>query len=202
MQKAWVQTKGISIVSSKCIDYRTAGCVGEAPRPTLTAYQSIQGWCDDIEAEALQELARDKLVLEIGSWNGRSAIAMAATAERVIAIDHFYGDDFAGPGNPGTRCWQHIVSTESRERVSLVCADWRSFIGLLDIGRFGMVYYDADHTYEATREFIDRIAKRISVPVAIHDYDNNPNHAGVKKAVDESLVVNRVVGRLVITGET
>jgi predicted O-methyltransferase YrrM len=188
-----------------CIEYRLAYETGKIdrknrPRPSLDAWRSVQGWCSEHEAGALQQIAAGKTVLEVGVWNGRSTIALAATAEHVFAIDHFYGDEYAGRGNPGARTWEAIVNAEARERITLMTGDWQDIFAYLDIGKFDVIYYDADHTYEATRNFLD-VASVTNAIIAIHDYDNNPNHAGAKRAVNELFKVVRVVDRLAICNE-
>lgn len=51
----------------------------------------VPGWLTTAEGHALEELARDKVVLEIGSYCGKSTILMARTAKHVYAIDTFDG---------------------------------------------------------------------------------------------------------------
>jgi hypothetical protein len=49
------------------------------------------GFLSEAEAEALAELAKDRVVLEVGAWLGRSTVAMARTAELVISVDPHRG---------------------------------------------------------------------------------------------------------------
>lgn len=53
----------------------------------LSKWLDIEGWLFEEEGSKLQQLALDKTVLEIGSYLGRSTIAMAATAKKVVAVD-------------------------------------------------------------------------------------------------------------------
>lgn len=184
-----------------CENYHLAkinGTAGDRPRPQIDAWRGVQGWLSDDEAAELQRLAAGKKVLEVGTWNGCSAIAMAATADRVFTLDHFYGDEFAGYGNPGSRTWETIISAEARERVVMITADWRIMLPMLDLSGFGLIYYDADHTYRATKDFIETAAYKSDAIIAVHDYDDNPSHAGARQAVDESSRNLRVVDRLAI----
>lgn len=48
------------------------------------------------ECAFLASLARGLDVLEIGSWLGRSTIALASTARHVTAVDWHHGDFYAG----------------------------------------------------------------------------------------------------------
>jgi hypothetical protein len=49
----------------------------------------VRGWLTEEEGRALAEEARDRSVLEIGSYCGRSTICMAQTARKVTALDSF-----------------------------------------------------------------------------------------------------------------
>ena len=151
-------------------------------RPSLDAYKSVQGWCSDIEAAALQDHSLGREVLEIGVWKGRSTIAMAATAYSILSIDHFLGDDFAGKGDPRQ---ETIARLAPYQRVVTLCiGDWKNVVEHLHIDKFDMIYYDACHTYESTKQFFDVVHNYKGV-IALHDVDNNPNHSGVKQALHE-----------------
>lgn len=153
-------------------------------RPSLLAYQSLGGWCSDIEAAALQEEARDKSVLEIGVWKGRSTVAMAATARSILSIDHFYGDGYAGRSNPRHEAVETLAPFQ--EIVTLCIGDWKGVRRVINPRLFDFIYYDADHTYEATKDFLDWCHfNKVNAVIGIHDVDNNPSHEGVKRALHE-----------------
>jgi predicted O-methyltransferase YrrM len=164
-------------------------------RPAKDLYKSVPGWCSDIEAAALQQFSGGKKVLEIGVWKGRSTIAMAAVAYHVLSIDHFIGDNFAGPSNPRQETITRLTSYQSI--VSLCVGDWVRIVEYIDLSKFDMIYYDADHTYEATKQFLDIIHGFKGV-IALHDVDNNPNHAGVKQALHEYTTDYTLYDRLAI----
>lgn len=164
-------------------------------RPSAEDYKSVPGWCSGAEAAALQAYAAGRRVLEIGTWKGRSTIAMAATAEHIITVDHFRGDDYAGRSNPSEETLQRFGPY--LEVIAVCVGDWRIVRQHLDPSRFGLVYYDADHTYEATADFLDWAAP-LGKPLAIHDVDNNQNHAGVKKALIERFPNYKLFDRLAV----
>lgn len=151
------------------------------------AWQPLQGYMSEPEARALQAAAAGRRVLEIGVWKGRSAVAMAATATQVVAIDHFRGDLFAGRANTMAEAWRNLVECGARDRVQLLAGRYVDLLPQMDLAGFGLVHYDADHTYGTTLQALRMIASRIcrSCTLAVHDYDDNPNHAGVRRAVDE-----------------
>jgi predicted O-methyltransferase YrrM len=157
-------------------------------RPSITAYQDVPGWCSDIEAAALQDLVRGKEVLEIGVWKGRSTMAMVATAYSVFSVDHFEGDEFAGASNPS---YETLGRFYPYKRIVTLCVgDWKQVLEHVDIHRFDVIYYDADHTYEATKDFLDAVYG-YDGKLALHDVDDNPNHAGVKRALHEYITNSR-----------
>lgn len=65
----------------------------------LLAWTDIRGWLTIEEGMALQALARDKEVLEFGSFCGRSTVCMATVARKVTAVDHHLGDENVGDEN-------------------------------------------------------------------------------------------------------
>ena len=161
---------------------------GYQRKPGLHDWETVQGYMDKEEGEELQKLARGKRVLEIGVWKARSTVAMAATANHIVAIDHFKGDGFAGRHNTSHGALTSLCDSGARDWVTLIVGPWPMVIHDLglDLSQFGFIHYDAHHTYEATIESLELLVK-VGVPLAVHDYDNNINHAGVRKAVDEVL---------------
>jgi len=176
-----------------CRTYRlAAGRLHEAceelrPRPSLEAFRSVAGWLSDAEANALQRIAAGATVLEVGTWKAKSAIAMAAVAFHVVTVDHFAGDGFAGVGNPGTQAWENVVKAEAQERVTMMFTPWQIAQRYLAMSDFEVVFYDGDHTYEATDKFLGQTFGTMApdTVVAVHDYDDKPQHWGCRKAVDE-----------------
>ncbi len=177
-----------------CRTYRLAAgrlnreCESLRPRPNLHAYRHAAGWLTEPEAEALQAIAKDKTVLEVGTWKAKSTIAMAATAFHVVTVDHFAGDGFAGVGNPGTQAWENIVKAEAQERVTMMFTPWEIAQRYLAWDQFGVVFYDGDHTLEATKRFLELAVDNTyahEAIIAVHDYDTKPQHWGCRHAVDE-----------------
>jgi hypothetical protein len=61
----------------------------------------VRGWLSYEEGLALSTLGRQKRVLEIGSYYGRSTITMAQHALAVTAVDWFRGDEYTGERGEG-----------------------------------------------------------------------------------------------------
>lgn len=152
-------------------------------------WRSVDGWLSRGEGAELRKYAAGERVLEFGCYKGKSAICMAAVADFVVTVDHFKGDYFASAG--GSNCWNQAVDNVKasgyRDAINIVQMDFDRACDLLDLSQFGFIYYDADHTYEATQHALKRIHEkaRQGVPIAVHDYERKPHFEGVIRAVDE-----------------
>ena len=71
----------------------------------------------DAEAARLADLARDRIVLEVGSWYGLSTIVMARTAAMVHAVDWHRGDPHAGKRETLTTFWSNLERHDVRDKV-------------------------------------------------------------------------------------
>lgn len=159
----------------------------------LNAWRDVQGWLTGKEAAALQYLAHGRRVLEIGCLHGKSAVAMGAVAEMVVTCDHFDGDGFTknAMGVPFTTsqtyasAMQNIRAAGMAGHVFVMAAAFPACLQVLNLESFDVFFYDGDHTYEATKEAIDKLGLR-GKALAIHDYSPEPKFAGVVRAVDEA----------------
>ena len=65
----------------------------------------------------------------------------------------------------------------------------------MDLGRFALCHYDADHSYDATLKAC-RLLLRCSAPLAVHDADWTEPRRAIDDLVRESGRRMRLVGRL------
>jgi predicted O-methyltransferase YrrM len=146
----------------------------------------LPGWLSDVEAAHLRAAAYGHDVLEIGTWKGRSAVLMAQVARRVVCVDHFTGDKYTGRGWFLPECIANLEKFNVRGKVVLMVGAYADVLPLLHIGRFGMVYYDADHDYEPTRAALAQIVAqaRPYTRIAVHDYSDA--YPQVKRAVADT----------------
>ena len=56
----------------------------------------VDSTISEAEGRALAELARDRIVLELGAWLGRSTVCMGQTAAQLVSVDWHRGDEHAG----------------------------------------------------------------------------------------------------------
>ena len=164
------------------------------------------GWMSVEELTYLAEAAsKSNIIVEVGSWKGRSTIALAAnTPGRVIAVDSFLGDPNYAPhaeeieSNGG---WEWLYDEFQRNLKSAGVAEKvypiignSVKVATSTYTKFDMIFIDASHDYESVKD--DIIAwkplLREGGILCGHDF-NEDNWPGVVKAVRELIPVFRVV---------
>jgi predicted O-methyltransferase YrrM len=147
----------------------------------------IQGFMPVQGLTVLRQLATDRHVVEVGTWKGRSALAMAETARSVLAIDHFRGDRYTGPANTMPECWANICRDAYRDKVSLLAARWEAVWPLLDLPDFDLLVYDGDHDYEPTAQWLADTLRRARPDATIVLDDYSSAYPQVMQAVADVL---------------
>lgn len=114
----------------------------------------VFGWLSLAQAEVLERLARGQVVLEIGSYFGKSTVAMAPVAKRMICIDYFRVKTPRGGRSPldstgrliphtkkpdtrdifeqNVKLWRHKIEVHEMNSLDAVKLDWEP-VGLLFI---------------------------------------------------------------------
>lgn len=174
------------------------------PAEILTKVSSIEGWMEPIELLWLVGMASGrKLIVEIGSWKGRSTKALAlASPGTVYAIDHWEGseDERYAEQNEAVRIGSDLMLDIFKKnlapeiasgKVIPIQADSETAMPLLEKALAGrkadMVFVDGDHRYEPTKRDIANYRKFL-VPGGLlcgHDYWHD--HPGVVQAVNETV---------------
>lgn len=170
------------------------------------AWRDLQGFpLTDLEADKLRHLAIRRDVLEIGCWKARSTILMAETALSVLTVDSFAGDGYTGKANTLPEALQNIRDWDRDGKIGTIVARFETILPILDLKYFDFVFYDADHTGDATAEALTilGVGCRRDVVVAVHDYEpTSPKYRDAAAAVDRWVVktgrVLEVVDRLAI----
>jgi predicted O-methyltransferase YrrM len=174
--------------------------------------EAIEGWLSEQQAQRLFDAARrvpkDGLLVEIGSFRGRSAVVMAqalAEGARLVAIDPHEGSD-RGPqeiapdaahgadDNQAFRANLRAAGVESRvEHMRLMSSDaYDAVDGAIDV-----LYVDGAHRFGPAREDIVRWGDRVrdGGTMLVHDSFSS---VGVTLAALTSLVFGsrwRYLGR-------
>jgi predicted O-methyltransferase YrrM len=153
-----------------------------------------QGWFHHGEhILTLLELHRPKVVVELGTWRGASAIAMARVVRRwggtVTCVDTWMGDVNGGiaPGPPSmlSECARNIVAAGVSPSIRLIpaltveAAQWWT-------GPIDFLYIDADHTYASVKADLAAWTRHVR-PRGLFAGDDyrNPMYPGVQQAWDE-----------------
>lgn len=166
----------------------------------------IPGWLFPKEELELAELAKDKKVLEIGTWMGKSAGAMARTAKAVYCVDHFRGD--ADTAELSRDNWVLPKALDNfhahgLKNVYLHVGPLEEVLRQLNLKNYDMFYYDADHSANVTGLTLDYILTNCAKKsiVTVHDYGKQ-KFVDATKAIDELASKHnrsiRVVGSLAV----
>lgn len=131
-----------------------------------------------------------KTVLELGTHHGRSAVAMAATADYVWTFDNYEGDSMIGaPDYVTTK--NSVFASGLRDNTHLKIGDWSDrevepeVFALLGARLVDAVFYDAAHAppHPYEKEFLQMIEDtNFRGLVALHDY--KPQEPAYKHTVD------------------
>jgi predicted O-methyltransferase YrrM len=160
----------------------------------VSAYQ--EDWFGEASREALADLFRlvadlEGDIIEVGSWEGRSTVALANAAHPAVvhAVDTWQGS----PGEVSHALaakrdvfatFQRNVADDTRGNVEPHRQDWRKFFAGYD-GRIRLLFIDAEHSYREVRDNIEA-ALPFMVPGGIICGDDN-HHPPVQRAVVDTL---------------
>lgn len=160
----------------------------------VTRADTIKGWTSKLELEWLAEQAsKRKNIVEIGSWMGRSAVAMATnTVGKVLAVDTWQGTPEDGhfrqlEGKPADWLIQQFIDNKTGvENLTWIQGRSTTVASLLSqVPQFDMIFIDGDHSYAAVKA--DIIAwLPLMLPGGLlchHDYDGG--RPGCVKAIRE-----------------
>ena len=158
----------------------------------LTKALGIPGWMTSAELEWLEKQATGKsLVIEFGSWHGRSSVVLAA-AERLVCVDSWESAD-----EERGKFDQHMAQDMADLRVTVCGGDLQddTFRGYL-IDRFGgmaeMVFVDAAHDEESVARDIETAQALLADDGLLCGHDYSPAWPGVAAAVGRFYSQDRI----------
>lgn len=166
------------------------------------------GFMAEIELEYLATLAStSKSIVEIGSWQGRSARAMADNTEGVIFCVDTWADNAYGSAPAEMTChpewlWNEFRKTHADTIASRKVLTQRSdsVVGAVMAAAsgfvFDMIFIDAGHNYEDVVADINAWKPLLREGGIICGHDYAKYHPGVMKAVNEFIPKYRLVGTI------
>src|SRR3990167_10654666 len=148
------------------------------PPEIKAAVDSIEGWLSDREAAFLYDVARkaawrDGLVVEIGSFKGKSTVCMGLAVEdlrgHIVAIDPHISDlEHHGQGSSLLAFQHNVARAGLADVVTPIVARsqdvrWNEPIAFL--------WIDGDHSYEGATQDFERYAPHVveGGVIAFHD---------------------------------
>jgi hypothetical protein len=149
----------------------------------------IEGWMTPLELEFLSVMAaKNKTVLEVGSWKGRSTKALLDAAKKVFAVDTWEGSQDPDDLTYEQAKKEDIFATFKKnvghyDNLKIIKKDSIAASKMFSDKAVDMVFIDANHTYEGVSADIKAWLPKARKVICGHDYaDGWP---GVKQAVDE-----------------
>lgn len=124
-------------------------------------------------------------VVEVGTLFGLTAreIDRSVSGGRVIAVDNFSWNPFGLPAKVHEAFTRNILKGSGVEIWNMESAQFRSRAA--ELGRIDMIFFDADHRYEAVKAELEWAKAAGIGMIAGHDYGNPNPIFGVTRAVDE-----------------
>lgn len=146
----------------------------------------IPSFFQDGEAEALAGLARGRMVLELGSYKGGSAVLMARAGARMVhSVDWHTGDPHLRYYQDTlATMWHNLMAADVRRQVVLHVGRFQDVLPLFRPQSFELIFVDGCHDYDAVKRDLEMVLPLLcpSGVLACHDY----GRWGVRPAVQEA----------------
>ena len=122
--------------------------------------------------EVVPELARERVVLELGAQYGHSTVAMAEVALAVWSVDWHHGDPQAGLKDTLADYMANVRASVGVSRIIPVVGRFEDVLPLLRPASFDLVFHDGYHQLEAmVRDLtLARPLLKWAGAIAAHDY--------------------------------
>lgn len=143
------------------------------------------------EALALAELARGKIVIELGAWHGYSTVVLASVADYVISVDWHMGDAHAGLQDTWEIFNANLRRYGVNERVMVVRDRFETALPLMaaeaEVAFAGGCFIDAQHDAKSVARDLALVLPMIKPGgfVCFHDYGRSAETGNDGFAVTE-----------------
>jgi len=147
------------------------------------------GWLSLDEGEALANLCQGQVVLELGSFLGRSTICIAAKAKHLHSVDWHKGDastkaDALHRADTLAEFRANLQGAGVADKVTLHIGRFEEILPLFREAIFGAIFVDGDHGKESV-EFDIAQARRLVCPKGLlifHDWWRLPVREAIVQA--------------------
>lgn len=139
------------------------------------------------EAEALEELADDRFVLEAGALLGFSTVVLARVAAHVVSVDPHDGYPSHAPSPTLQMFRENLERFGVASRVTPIIDTFDMVVPFLTADYFDLVFFDLTGEYEDTIRAMKSVEPWLTsglVVLAVHDC-GHPDWPGVQQAVGE-----------------
>ena len=158
----------------------------------LDAALRVEGYMSEAELRWLAGEARHRSrVVEVGSWLGRSARALADNAGGVLYCVDLWDGNLAPNVPGGGRSGDEVYAAfrENMRGANFTAARMASLDAarVLSSYRFDMIFLDADHSYEAVSADILAWKPLLAAGGLLCGHDYSAEFDGVRRAVNELL---------------
>ncbi len=147
-------------------------------------FTTIDGWLTPREGEELARLSKGKLVLEIGSYCGRSTTAMQE-CKALLSIDPH--DSSTTEPHPKRDTLNSFLWNVATFPVIPLLGKIEDLVSFLVPSTFDLIFIDGDHSFDACTRDI-QLAQKLIKPngiIAVHDYGTPyPQLFDVTRAID------------------
>jgi len=152
-------------------------------------HDPVEGYMPLDGLEYLRQLATGRRVLEIGCWKGRTALAMAETAQVVYTVDHFRGDAYAGPHDTLDNFVTNWRDHPCRPQVVPIMGDFVDVLPALRLEVLDLLLYDGCHDYTPTADFFRLVLPHVRPDAVLVVDDHHGAYPQVMAAVRDSVAL-------------
>lgn len=146
---------------------------------------AINSWESPAEVDALEQLAPGRLVLELGGFEGFSAILMALSgAEHVHSVDWHRGDGVMGERDSLCTMWRNLERFGVQDRVTMHVGRTEVVLPMLVGLRFDLLFVDGDHEAAVRDTELSLRLVRPGGQVVWHDRERWQVPAAIRYAED------------------
>jgi len=171
----------------------------------VTPWSQIQGWFDLPKAIAVQKqvkrLRPRSTLVELGSFQGRSSIAIAAVMppqSTLHCVDHFHGSEEHAEMDTSdmfARFRENIEKFGVADRIEVLAKTTLEAADEFQPNSIDFILLDASHDYESVKADLAAWYGKLRAGGVLFCDDYDPRWPGVMQAVDETKLSGKVVTR-------